>query len=135
MAEMLFCGFVKAYKFRTSVSHKFVAEDGVKGGDRKCMAEVVRIHMRSSCRNRQRSRDRKIVADFTEDGQKIIAAKGGRGGLGNMHYANSEVRQAPQFATPGLPGEEHNLRLSLSSLPTADSPDFRMRVNQRSFPS
>ena len=53
-----------------------------------------------------------IIADLTEEGQKITVARGGKGGLGNMHYANS-VRQAPQFATPGAPGEERELAIEL----------------------
>ena len=94
--------------------HKFVAEDGVKGGDRKMYGRsgadlVIGVPVGTVIRDLETG---KIVADFTEDGQKIIAAKGGKGGLGNMHYANS-VRQAPQFATPGLPGEEHNLGVEL----------------------
>ena len=53
-----------------------------------------------------------IIADLTEEGQKVVVAKGGKGGLGNMHYANS-VRQAPQFATPGTAGEERELSIEL----------------------
>ena len=53
-----------------------------------------------------------LIADLTEDGQKVLVAHGGKGGLGNMHYANS-IRQAPQFATPGTPGEELNLTVEL----------------------
>ena len=53
-----------------------------------------------------------IIADLVEAGDKIVVARGGKGGLGNMHYANS-VRQAPQFATPGAPGEERELGIEL----------------------
>ncbi|MCJ7515602.1 MAG: 50S ribosome-binding GTPase, partial [Dehalococcoidia bacterium] len=41
-----------------------------------------------------------------------LAAKGGRGGLGNVHFANSR-NQAPKTATKGQPGEEHRLALDL----------------------
>ncbi|MCR4689638.1 MAG: GTPase ObgE [Saccharofermentans sp.] len=94
--------------------HKFVAENGVKGGNRKMYGRngkdlVVGVPVGTLMRDLETG---KIVADFTEDGQEIVVAKGGKGGLGNMHYANS-IRQAPQFATPGLPGEERNLSVEL----------------------
>ncbi len=53
-----------------------------------------------------------LVADFTKHGQREIICKGGSGGWGNTHFKTS-TRQAPEFAKPGLPGEEKNLKLSL----------------------
>jgi len=57
----------------------------------------------------------RVIADLTEEGQEIIVAKGGRGGQGNMHFANS-VRQAPNFARAGIPGEEFDLSVELKLL-------------------
>ncbi|MAY79579.1 MAG: GTPase ObgE [Deltaproteobacteria bacterium] len=53
-----------------------------------------------------------ILADLTADQDRWIAAKGGRGGLGNLHFKTSTNR-APKKTTPGGPGEEKNLRLEL----------------------
>jgi GTPase len=50
--------------------------------------------------------------DFTEPGQRFLAAKGGRGGRGNARFVSS-THQAPTEHEPGHPGEERRLRLEL----------------------
>jgi len=53
--------------------------------------------------------------DFTEPGQRFVAARGGRGGRGNARFATS-THQAPTEHEPGKPGEERTLRLELRLL-------------------
>ena len=55
------------------------------------------------------------VADLTVLGQRVLLAKGGRGGLGNAHFATSTNR-APRKVQPGEPGDEFDLHLKLKLL-------------------
>ncbi len=59
--------------------------------------------------------DGKILIDFTEDQQKAIIAKGGKGGFGNAHFVSS-IRQAPRLAEKGEPGEELTVTLELKMI-------------------
>ena len=55
------------------------------------------------------------VGDVTEHGQHLLVARGGRGGLGNVHFKSS-TNQAPRKFTPGEAGEEFQLHLELKVL-------------------
>ncbi|BEV73203.1 MULTISPECIES: GTPase ObgE [unclassified Paludibacterium] len=56
-----------------------------------------------------------VIADLTQNGQRILLARGGKGGLGNLHFKSSTNR-APRQCTPGEEGEKRMLRLELKVL-------------------
>jgi GTP-binding protein len=53
-----------------------------------------------------------LLGDLDRAGAELVAATGGAGGRGNVHFKSS-VNRAPQVAEPGLPGQELTLRLEL----------------------
>ncbi|MGI6074222.1 MAG: GTPase ObgE [Fermentimonas sp.] len=55
------------------------------------------------------------ICDITEDGQEFVLLKGGRGGLGNVHF-KSATNQAPRYAQPGEPYQERWIVLELKLL-------------------
>lgn len=73
---------------------------------------VIRVPVGTVVRDTQ---TREVLADFTEDRQRWVACKGGRGGKGNAHFATS-THQAPKFAQPGEDGTSLEITLELKLL-------------------
>ncbi len=77
-----------------------------------------------------------IIADLTQHEQKVLVARGGRGGRGNIHFCTPQNR-APQYCEPGEPGIERELQLELKLLadvgllgfPNAGKSTFISRVS------
>jgi GTP-binding protein len=75
----------------------------------------LRVPSGTSVYQRSEAGEYALVADLTEDGQRVLIARGGLGGHGNASFATSTNR-APRKTQPGLPGEEKDLRLHLKLL-------------------
>ena len=92
---------------------KYVAGNGQNGMGKRCYGkdgETLRIRVPRGTLVRD-TETGAIMHDMS-DGEDWTAAKGGRGGWGNMHFS-TPTRQVPRFAKPGLPGESHDITLEL----------------------
>lgn len=93
---------------------KFRAGDGGNGGGNRMHGKagedlVIKVPTGTLVRDETTEA---ILADLTAPGERILLAKGGRGGLGNTHFATA-THQAPREAQFGEPGEEFSLALEL----------------------
>jgi GTPase len=91
----------------------FRAERGEHGQGSNCTGRegadlVVRVPVGTLVKDEEG----RLLADLSQDGYEWIAAHGGKGGLGNQHFATARV-QAPRKSLPGLPGETRELHLEL----------------------
>ena len=104
---------LQSFRFK----RKFVAEDGGKGLRKKMYgrsAENLRIAVPVGTLITEIESGR-LIADLTEGGQEVDVAHRGRGRQGNIHFSNS-IRQAPQFARAGIPGDEVEVSVELKLL-------------------
>ncbi len=90
------------------------AEDGVKGMGSNCFGKsgedlIVEVPCGTVVRIVE---TQEIIADLTENGQRVVIVAGGRGGKGNVHFKSS-VNQTPRQFTPGELGQELHLKLEL----------------------
>ena len=95
---------------------KFVAANGENGLNKRCSGKdgenvTIRVPRGTLVRDKATGG---IMADMST-GEPFVAARGGRGGWGNQHFA-TPTRQVPRFAKPGMPGESHELILELKLL-------------------
>ncbi len=84
-----------------------LAEDGEKGGSNNCHGRdgkdiIIEVPLGTIARDEESG---KKEAEVLEDGQEIVWMPGGKGGLGNSHFA-TPTNQAPEHAQTGLPGVE-----------------------------
>ncbi|MHB8535104.1 MAG: Obg family GTPase CgtA [Sulfuricaulis sp.] len=95
----------------------FRAAHGAKGGGSNCTgksADDLFIPLPLGTRIKDAGAD-ELIGEITRDGQTLLVAHGGKGGLGNTHFKSSTNR-APRRTTPGKPGEQRALELELQVL-------------------
>ena len=98
---------------------KIVAHGGQPGTNKNCSGKsakdvVVRVPPGTIIKNRGGD----ILCDLIEAGQRYVAARGGKGGRGNQHFATS-THQTPRHAEKGVEGEECDLHLELKLIADA----------------
>ena len=99
---------------------KLYAEDGVPGSGKRCFGRRGKdLVVDVPCGTLATDADTGlVVADIVSPGQRVIVAKGGVGGYGNVHF-KSAINQAPTEHTPGGPAEERRLHLELKTIADA----------------
>ena len=92
---------------------KYVAADGEPGGTKRCFGKdgadtVIKVPRGTLIKDGETGA---LIHDMSDD-KPFIAARGGKGGWGNAHFA-TPTRQAPRFAKPGMEGDERFILLEL----------------------
>lgn len=95
---------------------KYVAENGEKGGQKRCFGKdgkdiIIKVPRGTLIKDKETGR---LIKDMSDD-EPFIVCRGGKGGWGNAHFA-TPTRQVPRFAKPGIPGQEKELILELKLL-------------------
>ena len=93
---------------------KFAAQDGEPGGKKRCHGKdaddiILKVPEGTVIKEAESG---KVIADMSGDNQHQIILKGGKGGLGNQHFATATM-QIPKYAQPGQPAKELWVSLEL----------------------
>ncbi len=93
---------------------KFTAKDGEPGGKKRCHGKdaddiILKVPEGTVIKEAESG---KVIADMSGENQRQVILKGGKGGLGNQHFATSTM-QIPKYAQPGQPSKELWLSLEL----------------------
>ncbi len=93
---------------------KFAAQDGQEGGKRNCHGKsgkdlVLKVPEGTVIKD---AASGKVIADMSAGNRRQIVLKGGRGGIGNQHFATATM-QVPKYAKPGQPAQELEILLEL----------------------
>lgn len=93
---------------------KYVAKDGEPGGKKKCHGKdaediILKVPEGTVIKEAETG---KVIADMSGDNQRQVILRGGKGGLGNQHFATATM-QIPKYAQPGQPAQELNVLLEL----------------------
>ena len=93
---------------------KYAAGNGEEGGKRNCHGKsgedmIVKVPQGTIIRDAATD---KVIADMSGDNMRQVILRGGKGGLGNQHFATATM-QAPKYAQPGQPGVELEVHLEL----------------------
>ena len=96
---------------------KYKAQNGQGGSGRNMTGKsgediVIRVPLGTVVRDEESG---ELLGEVTEQGQRLLVAQGGKGGLGNVHFKSSTNR-APRRTVPGSPGEAKPLHLELKVL-------------------
>lgn len=116
----------------------FTADSGENGAKQQMFGRagkdmILKVPMGTLVRDADND---EVLADLTDPGQEWVAARGGRGGRGNVHFKTA-IRRAPTLAEKGEPGETRRLKLELKLLadaalvgfPNAGKSTFLSRVS------
>ncbi|MCR5790799.1 MAG: GTPase ObgE [Lachnospiraceae bacterium] len=93
---------------------KYQAENGQDGGKRNRKGKsgedlIIKVPRGTVLKDAETG---KVILDMSGVEKSVVLLKGGRGGIGNQHYATSTM-QAPRYAKPGRPGEELTIEMEL----------------------
>ena len=96
---------------------KYVAQSGEEGGKRRCHGAngkdlIIKVPEGTVVKDFETG---KVITDMSGDNRREVILKGGKGGLGNMHFATSTM-QVPKYAQPGQEGQELWVQLELKVL-------------------